>query len=139
MHNKKNRFIKKYNAYMINYSITLKPVPGSLDIVSLNALLEDGLENMISNIKKITNFTDCDIVNLHADNPKFFSPISTDNMASNVSGRKILNKICSILTSDQSVNIDETVFNFQVVIMPKGGKPKPSWEYLDLFTKNKNV
>ncbi|CAI6357949.1 unnamed protein product [Macrosiphum euphorbiae] len=58
-------------------------------------------------------------------------------MTSNVSGRKILNKICSILTSDQSVNIDETVFNFQVVIIPKGGKPKPSWEYLDLFTKNK--
>ncbi|XP_050064520.1 uncharacterized protein LOC114123866 [Aphis gossypii] len=27
--NKKNRFIKKYNAYMIDYSITLKPVPGN--------------------------------------------------------------------------------------------------------------
>lgn len=137
MHNKKNRFIKKYNAYMIDYSMALKPVTGDLDIVSLNALLEDGLENMIGNIKKITNFTDGDIVNMHADNPKFFSPISTGNMTSNVSGRKILNKICSILTSDQSVNIDETVFSFQVIIMPKGGKPKPCWEYLDLFTKNK--
>ncbi len=137
IYNKKNRFIKKYNAYMIDYSITLKPVPGNLDIVSLNALLEDGLENMVTNIKTITNFTDGDIVNMHADNPKFFSPISTGNMTSNISGQKILNKICSILTSDQSVNINETVFSFQVIIMPKGGKPKPSWEYLNLFTKNK--
>ncbi|KAE9522700.1 hypothetical protein AGLY_016922 [Aphis glycines] len=120
IYNKKNIFIKKYNAYMIDYSITLKPEPGNLDIVSLNALLEDGLENMITNIKTITNFTDRDIVNMHADNPKFFSPISTGNMTSNISGQKILNKICSILTSDQSVNINETVFSFQVIIMPKG-------------------
>jgi len=35
------------------------------------------------------------------------------------------------------VNINETVLSFQVIIIPKGGKPKPSWEYLDLFTKNK--
>ncbi|KAE9523178.1 hypothetical protein AGLY_016411 [Aphis glycines] len=94
-------------------------------------------KNMITNIKTITNFTDGDIVNMHPDNPKFFSPISTGNMTSNISGQKILNKICSILTSDQSVNINETVFSFQVIIMPKGGKPKPSWEYLNLFTKNK--
>ncbi|KAF0692764.1 Uncharacterized protein FWK35_00034546 [Aphis craccivora] len=92
---------------------------------------------MITNIKTITNFTDGDIVNMHADNPKIFSPIFTGNMTSNISGQKILNTICSILTSDQSVNINETVFSFQVIIMSKGRKPKPSWEYLNLFTKNK--
>ncbi|CAI6364797.1 unnamed protein product [Macrosiphum euphorbiae] len=122
---------------MIDYNITLKPMSGDLDIVSLNTLLEEGLQNMIENIKKITNFADGDIVNMHANNPKFFTPISTGNMKSNVSGQKILNKISDILTSDQSVNINDTVFGFQVIIMPKGGKPKPSWKYLDLFSKNK--
>jgi len=74
IYNKKNRFIKKYNAYMIDYSIELKPVPVNLDIVSLNALMDDGLENMITNIKLITNF------------------LMTSR--SNISGHKILNKIC---------------------------------------------
>ncbi|XP_060868772.1 uncharacterized protein LOC132943701 [Metopolophium dirhodum] len=111
--------------------------PSNQNIVSLNTLLEEGLQNMIENIKKITNFTDGDIVNMHANNPKFFTPISTGNMTCNVSGEKILNKISDILTSDQSVNINDTVFGFQVIIMPKGGKPKPTWEYLDLFSKNK--
>jgi len=32
---------------MIDYNITLKPMSGDLDIVSLNTLLEEGLQNMI--------------------------------------------------------------------------------------------
>jgi len=84
INNTKTKFIKKYNAYMIDYNITLKPMSGDLVIVSLNTLLEEGLQNMIKNIKKITNFTNGDIVNMHANNPKFFTPISTGNMTSNV-------------------------------------------------------
>ncbi|KAE9542740.1 hypothetical protein AGLY_002651 [Aphis glycines] len=110
IYNKKNRFIKKYNAYMNDYSITLKPVPGNLDIVSLNALLEDGLEQILKQLQIL------------------------------LMGKLLIctQTIRSFFRQyPQSVNINETVFSFQVIIMPKGGKPKPSREYLNLFTKNK--
>jgi len=62
------------------------------------------------------NLADGDIVNMIADNPKFLSPISTGNITSYVSVQKILNTICSILTWDQSMNIIEAVFSFELII-----------------------
>lgn len=78
--------------------------------MTVNEHVVNAFEEMISMVQKRTNFRNGDIVNINiaASNYRFITPISTGNMTSNVNGQALLDRIASILTSDETVDNNET-------------------------------
>jgi hypothetical protein len=81
--------------------------------------IREGLNEMIKIVKQITNFKEGDLMNIVVNHPDLWNPISTGlSRTSDIDN--LLNKIQSILTSNQDLDIYGCTFYAEVVNMPRG-------------------
>jgi hypothetical protein len=81
--------------------------------------IREGLNEMIKIVKQKTNFKEGDLMNIVVNHPDLWNPISTGlSRTSDIDN--LLNKIQSILTSNQDLDIYGCTFNAEVVNMPRG-------------------
>jgi hypothetical protein len=84
-------------------------------------VIREGLNEMIKIVKQKTNFKEGDLMNIVINHPDLWNPISTGlSRTSDIDN--LLNKIQSILTSNQDLDIIYgCTFYAEVVNMPRGG------------------
>jgi hypothetical protein len=81
--------------------------------------IREGLNEMIKIVKQKTNFKEGDLMNIVVNHPDLWNPISTGlSRTSDIDN--LLNKIQSILTSNQDLDIYGCTFYAEVVNMPRG-------------------
>lgn len=81
--------------------------------------IREGLNEMIKIVKQKTNFKEGDLMNIVINHPDLWNPISTGlSRTSDIDN--LLNKIQSILTSNQDLDIYGCTFYAEVVNMPRG-------------------
>nr|XP_015837071.1 PREDICTED: uncharacterized protein LOC107398217 [Tribolium castaneum] len=82
-------------------------------------VIREGLNEMIKIVKEKTNFKEGDLLNIVVNHNDLRSPISTGlSRTSDIDN--LLNKIQSILTSNQDLDIYGCTFHAEVVNMPRG-------------------
>jgi hypothetical protein len=114
-----NKHVKKFNTKLFDYKITFrKNLPADIDKIDL---VTRALNEMTSFVKRRTNFLKGDRLNIVLKNPKIFYPISTGFQTED-HVNKLKEKVEQILTSDETVNITDSIFHVQVVTMPRGAR-----------------
>lgn len=110
-----DRFIQKFQSYLSTFQLTTKQTTNnSLNINNLRTVLEEKLNT----VKTRAGFLPGDRLRLIASNSKFNHPISTET-GTNINFNKLLDQIENILTSDQNVNINGTIFDIQLFKIPR--------------------
>ena len=103
------RYNKKFQAHKNDYKIILKNNTGKSD----TDLITLALDEMLAFGKHNTIFQEGDHINIVVLNLRFFYPIST-GFESKDHIKKLKEKICQIITSDETVDILECTFQVQV-------------------------
>lgn len=109
--NTNSRFVKKYNSHINDYKLQ----------INKGEDIKKSVYAMVAKLKKDTNFQKGDKMRVIVKNPKFNNVIST-SLSSNTDPHKIMERVENILTSDESVDINQCEFRCMVVHLPKGGK-----------------
>lgn len=118
-------YVRKFNAHLHTYKLSYdktRIVGGDLELETerLQKTLLDGLN--IS--KKQADYVKGDKIRIIAQNPSFNNSISTET-STNVNFDNLLDQIENIVTSDQKVDINQTIFDIQIFKVPRGlGKNK---------------
>jgi hypothetical protein len=121
----KAEYTKKWGRHKVYYKVILvedeETSESDLSDIIMKKIttIREGLNEMIKIVKQKTNFKEGDLMNIVVNHPDLFNPISTGlSRTSDVDN--LLNKIQSILTSNQDLDIYGCTFYAEVVNMPRG-------------------
>jgi hypothetical protein len=121
----KAEYTKKWGRHKVYYKVILvedeETSESDLSDIIMKKIttIREGLNKMIKIVKQKTNFKEGDLMNIVVNHPDLFNPISTGlSRTSDIDN--LLNKIQSILTSNQDLDIYGCTFYAEVVNMPRG-------------------
>jgi hypothetical protein len=121
----KAEYTKKWKKYKVYYKVILLKEEESSEsdlsdiIMKKITVISEGLNEMIKIVKEKTNFKEEDLLNIVVNHNDLWSPIST-GLSRTSEIDNLLNKIQSILTSNQDLDIYGCTFHAEVVNMPRG-------------------
>ncbi|CAH1372355.1 unnamed protein product [Tenebrio molitor] len=121
----KAEYTKKWGRHKVYYKVILvedeETSESDLSDIIMKKIttIREGLNEMIKIVKQKTNFKEGDLMNIVVNHPDLWNPISTGlSRTSDIDN--LLNKIQSILTSNQDLDIYGCTFYAEVVNMPRG-------------------
>lgn len=111
-----SRFNSKFRTRVKKFSIKLK---NNIPKTKNNDVITSILNEIVNYAKARCNSETGDKINVVMQNPKFFHHISTGYSCSN-HVTKLQEKVSQILTSDETIDIEKSIFDIFVVNFPKG-------------------
>ncbi|XP_072377781.1 uncharacterized protein [Diabrotica undecimpunctata] len=108
------RFISKFNTYLNSFQLRYEECKGNLNI-DLAKILEKGIQDT----KEGAGFQKGDKIRIIVRNENFKHPISTGT-ETDLNTDNILAHIENIVTSDESVQVEDTIFDIQIFKIPRG-------------------
>ncbi|XP_028132068.1 uncharacterized protein LOC114327599 [Diabrotica virgifera virgifera] len=114
---KGKRYIPKFDVYLHSFQLCCKTLP--IDLLSDPKYLPTILEKGIRESKNEANFQTGDKIRIIARNDNFKHPISTETKT-DTNVEYLLQHVANILTSNESVKLEETVFDVQIFKIPRG-------------------
>jgi hypothetical protein len=121
----KAEYTKKWKKHKVYYKVILLKGEESSEsdlsdiIMKKITAIREGLNEMIKIVKQKTNFKEGDLMNIVVNHSDLWNPIST-GLSRTSEIDNLLNKIQSILTSNQDLDIYGCTFYAEVVNMPRG-------------------